>query len=288
MNLPDEGQEIIVIDNCPSDNSTHNLVSEFPQVRYVLEKEKGLDVARNRALLEAKNEIVAFIDDDAIPDPNWLRAITANFNSPNILCVTGLTMPLELETEAQEAFEEYSPFCKGFTRTVFTGSIKNPISTGNIGAGANMAFRKSIVEKVGLFDEALDAGTPTHSGGDHEIFARILLSGYHIVYDPAALNWHRHRKTHEELVKVIYGYGVGVYSLLTRHLLINRELSTIGIAYGWFTGSQWGKLLRALRGRSGAVSRQLIFAELKGCFAGPSAYIKSRRKRAYNNNQRNS
>jgi glycosyltransferase involved in cell wall biosynthesis len=276
--LPDDGQEIIVIDNCPSDNSTENLVSEFPQVRYVLEPKKGLDVARNRALLEAKNEIVAFIDDDAIPDPNWLRALTVNFKNSNVLCVTGLTMPLELETEAQEVFEAYSPFGKGFKRRVFTGNEGNPIATGKIGAGANMAFRKNVINHVGLFDEALDAGTPTQSGGDHEFFARILLAGFSIIYDPAALNWHRHRRTPEELVNVIYGYGVGVYSLLTRHLLVNRDFSSISIAYGWFRSTQWRRLKKAIASRKGSIQEQLIFAELKGCLAGPWAYLKSRKQ----------
>jgi GT2 family glycosyltransferase len=276
--LPDDGQEILVIDNCPSDDSTLNLVATFPKVKYVLEAKKGLNKARNRALFEAKNEVIAFIDDDAIPDPNWLRAIIANFSSPNVICVTGLTMPVELETEAQEAFEQYSPFCKGFNRRVFTGNNGNPISTGKIGAGANMAFRKKVVEKVGLFDEALDAGTPTYSGGDHEFFARILIAGYHIIYDPAALNWHRHRRTQEELIKVIYGYGVGVYSLLTRHLLVNGEYSTIVIAYKWFWNSQRRKLVNAIRGRTNSLFSQLIYAELKGCLAGPRAYLKSRKQ----------
>jgi hypothetical protein len=92
-------------------------------------------------------------DDDAVPDPAWLRALVVNFGSPNVMCVTGLTMPVELETEAQEAFERYSPFCKGFTRKIYTGEKGNPIATGKIGAGVNMALRKSVTDKVGFFDE---------------------------------------------------------------------------------------------------------------------------------------
>lgn len=274
--LPDDGQEILVIDNCPSTDSTQQLVATYPAVRYVLEPVPGLDNARNRALLEAKHEIIAFIDDDAVPDNNWLRAILINFNNPNVMCVTGLTMPVELETEAQEAFEQYSPFCKGFQRKVFT---RPTISTGRIGAGANMAFRKIMVEKIGLFDKDLDAGTPTQSGGDHEMFARILLAGYHIIYDPAALNWHRHRRTREELVKAIYGYGVGVYSLYTRHLLLNYEFSVLRHAFGWFWYVQLPNLLKALFRRPGAPPLALVTAELRGCLAGPGAYLRSRKSR---------
>jgi hypothetical protein len=110
VNLPDDGQEILVIDNCPSTEETNQLVKTFPGVRYILEPRPGLNIARNRALQEAQHEVVAFTDDDAVPDTTWLRALINNFDNPLVLCVTGLTMPLELETEAQEAFENYNSF----------------------------------------------------------------------------------------------------------------------------------------------------------------------------------
>src|SRR4029079_11526064 len=56
MKLPDRGQEIIVVDNDPSTDSTKKLVAQYPSVRYVLEKRKGLDIARNRAIAEASND----------------------------------------------------------------------------------------------------------------------------------------------------------------------------------------------------------------------------------------
>ena len=59
-------------------------------------------------------EIVAFCDDDAAPDPEWLRALAANFTAPRTICVTGLTLPLELETPAQEWFEQTNSFSRGY------------------------------------------------------------------------------------------------------------------------------------------------------------------------------
>lgn len=275
--LPDDGQEILVVDNCPSTDATQALVRSYPHVRYVREERPGLNVARNRALREARHPIVAFTDDDAAPDPGWLRALVANFEDQLVLCATGLTMPLELKTEAQEWFERYSPFGKGFTRNVFDGTARNPLAVGRVGAGANMAMRRSAVAIVGPFDEALDAGTPTHSGGDHEMFARILSAGYRIVYDPAALNWHRHRRTWKELRLALHGYGVGVYATFFRHLL-SGEWSVVKLAWGWLYHDQLPALARALLRRPGSVPIDLLLAELRGCAAGPSAYLTSRKR----------
>ena len=124
MRLPDDGQEYLVIDNCPSSDGTQELVKNYPKVRYVREDVPGSSAARNRGLREAKHEFVAFTDDDAAPDPNWLRSLLQNFSDPRVMCVTGLIMPLELETEAQEWFERYSPHGRGFERRIFDGALQ--------------------------------------------------------------------------------------------------------------------------------------------------------------------
>lgn len=278
MRLPDHGQEILVVDNHPSTGDTLRLVRRYPAVRYVREERPGLDVARNRALRDAAHDIVAFCDDDAVVEPEWLAGLCRNFSDPEVLCVTGLTMPLELETEAQEFFEQHSPFGRGFRRVVFDGQRDNPLVVGRVGAGANMALRRSILDLVGPFDEALDAGTPTHSGGDHEMFTRLLAAGYRIVYDPAALSWHRHRRTLEELRTTFYGYGVGVYATFMRHLLRDGELGVLKLAYGWFRHGQAPALGQALLARPDSLPLPLVLAELRGCVAGPGAYLRSRRR----------
>ena len=271
-------QEIIVVDNAPSTDDTKKLVGQYPAVRYVFEERKGLNVARNRAMAEAANDIIAFTDDDATPDPGWLYALAKNFDDPMVMCVTGMTMPLELETEAQEAFEDYSPFGKGFSKKHFSYSSSNPLAVGGIGAGANMAVRKSVTEKIGWFDEALDAGTPTQSGGDHEFFARILLRGYDIVYDPEALSWHRHRRTWKEAVQAIKGYGIGVYAFWSRLFFIEKQYSTIKLAKGWLLYTQLPNFYRSVFRWGKKYPLSFLIAEFVGCIKGPFAYLESRRR----------
>lgn len=278
MDLPDDGQELLVVDNAPGTDATRALVASYPKVRYVREDRPGLDCARNRALREARGEIVAFTDDDSVPDPNWLRALLPAFADPLVLCATGLTMPLELETEAQEWFERMSTFNRGFRRRVFDLTNHNPLAAGPVGAGVNMALRRRVVDVVGPFVEALDAGTPTQSGGDHEMFVRILRNGYRIVYEPQALNWHRHRQSWEALRKALYGYGVGVYAGFTHHLIEHREWGVFRLAWGWFRHSHAKQLARIVLRRPTAPPLGLVLAELRGCFVGPWAYLVSRRR----------
>lgn len=277
MALPDDGQEYLVVDNRPSSDSSARVTARYPRVRYVRQDEGGLNAARNRAIREARHEIVAFTDDDAFVDAGWLRGLCRNFGDPLVRCATGLTLPAELETEAQQCFQRYAPFGRGYVRRVFDVADMNPMAVGPVGAGANMALRRAIIGELGWFDEALDAGTPSRSGGDHEMFSRILAAGYRIVYDPAALSWHRHRRTERELIETVRGYGTGVYAMWTRALLENREWSVLKQAFEWLRSGQLPELLRSLHPRRRRVPLRLVVAELRGCLSGPAAYLSSRR-----------
>jgi glycosyltransferase involved in cell wall biosynthesis len=276
--LPDDGHEVLVIDSASRTDETRQVVARVPRVRYVREDQPGLDVARNRALREARHPIVAFTDDDAVPDPGWLRGLVGCFEDGRVMAATGLTVPLELETEAQEWFERTNGFGRGFARTVFPGTSHSPFLVARIGAGVNMALRRDVLDLVGPFDEALDAGTPTRSGGDHDMFTRILTEGYTIVYEPSALSRHRHRRDWQGLRDTVFGYGVGVYAHLTKHFVCHREVGAPLLAIAWLQ-IQASALVRAVFRRPGHIPLDLVLAELRGCAAGPWAYRAARRAR---------
>ena len=111
--------EIIVVDNAPSDDRTRQTALSFPGTRYVLEPKPGLNFARNRAVLEARGDWVAFMDDDVSADAGWLDGfLDAAVAYADAGCITGLVLPLELETEAQILFEKRGGFRMGFQRAV--------------------------------------------------------------------------------------------------------------------------------------------------------------------------
>jgi glycosyltransferase involved in cell wall biosynthesis len=271
--------EVLVVDNAPSSPRTREVVERFSGVRYVVEPRRGLNCARNRALREATGDVVAFTDDDAVPEPEWLDALLTNFAEPRVQCVTGLTLPLELETPAQELFEAHCSFARGFARRVFNGRTDHPLLVSRVGAGASMAVRRSLPATAGWFDERLDAGTPTESGGDHEMFTRILSVGHRIVYEPRAVSWHRHRRTAEELVRVVRGYGTGVYAMWTGMLIEHGELGVFRLAWRWFRWDHWPLVRTPAKWRAQEGRDHLRKAELRGCLSGPLAWFAARRLR---------
>jgi glycosyltransferase involved in cell wall biosynthesis len=276
VQLASQDYEVIVVDNCPSDDSTEKLVATYPQVHYIYEPRAGLDVARNRGIRAATGEIVAFTDDDAQVEPAWLNALLHNFDDPTVAVVTGLTLPLELETPAQCWFEHTNSFSRGYSRKCFDSGTTGPLASGRVGAGVNMAIRRNLLDEIGMFDEALDGGTITLSGGDQEFFYRTLARGYRIVYEPAAVVRHKHRRDWKALRHTIYGYGVGLFAWWTCALLKEKELTLLIIAPTWFLQHHVRELLRSLFRRHHCVPLDLAWAEFCGALIGPWRYLWAR------------
>ena len=97
--------EVLVVDNASRDRATEDVAAEFPFVRYVPEPRAGLDWARNRALLEARTDVVAFTDDDALVHDRWVDGLLRAFtDEPDAVAVGGLVVAAELMTPAQVVF----------------------------------------------------------------------------------------------------------------------------------------------------------------------------------------
>ncbi len=278
--------EVLVVDNAPATDATERLVrDEFDGVRYLREPRPGLDWARNRALLAARGEIVAYTDDDVVVDPGWVAALAAVFaQSRDVAAVTGLVAPLELETRAQLLFENYGGFGRGFEREwtrvdVAAGErvARRYGATGQFGTGANMAFRRDALLGLGGFDAALDVGTVTQGGGDLEIFFRVLKAGHTLVREPRALVWHRHRADYAGLRAQLRTWGVGMYSYVVRSCLAfpDEVPGFLWIAARWLGLRNARRLLWTLF--HDHYPRELLVDEVRGAPLAPARYRQARR-----------
>lgn len=267
--------EVIVVDNAPRDNLTARIVAQT-SCRYLREDRPGLDHARNRGAAEAKYDLLAYTDDDVQVDPGWLRGLASAFADPTVMAATGLVLPLELETQAQRLFEQYSGMGKGEQSRIFRREQMQPwelIAVHHAGVGANMAFRRRLFETIGGFDPALDVGAPAGGGGDLDLFHRALIAGLTLRYEPAAVVRHRHRPDMAGLRRQIYNNGrsFGVYLLKIWHNKTVSRRETALFAVRWLGGWLLARLFNRLIGRL-HFPLSLVWAELWGALHAPWVY----------------
>ncbi len=294
--------EVLVVDNAPDDDSTARLVQdEFGQnhqLRYLREDRPGVSWARNRGLLEAKGAIVACTDDDVVVDPNWLVEMVKGFNAAvDVVCVTGLVLPLELETPAQFWYEESGGFTwflgtggadrwfqakmqtqSWFSEHIFDNSKRHVhlYRVGLFGCGASMAFKMDFLKIIGGFDPAMGSSGPSRCGQDIAAFFQVIMRGHKLAYQPSAVVFHQHRRDYVALQRQIYNYGVGLTAYITKNLIEFPQLlpdlvTKIPI-----------DLVRILLARRAArktqtsyYPRELTQAELRGMLYGPLAYVQT-------------
>jgi GT2 family glycosyltransferase len=281
--------DIVVVDNAPSDRATEKLIDElcgdgYP-IRYVREDTPGLAIAHNAALPLLDAPIVAFTDDDVVVDADWLRNIAAGFAlADDVACVTGMIFPLEIETAVQDLVERSVGFNKGWERRLHRladapdGDLLFPYTAGQFGSGANMAFRTDVLRALGGFDPALGTGTRAQGGDDLASFFDVLAAGHALVYEPAAIVFHAHRRDDRGLANQAFGYGAGLTAYLTKALLDEparvREIAArvpAGLRYALSRNSV--KNARLPR----EYPRSLVRRERVGMVAGPALYLWSRR-----------
>jgi len=276
--------ELLVVDNAPSDEASQAVVAHYDSVRYICEPRPGLDWARNRALREAKGEIIAYTDDDVQVDRGWVTAIARAFAAhPDAMAVTGLVVPAELETEAQALFEANGGFGKGFEfrKWRFPNGMPSHwshVGTGNVGTGANMAYRRVVFSTVGDFDPALDVGTETHGAGDLEMFLRLLANGFAIVYEPQAVIFHYHRRSLAALQQQLSNNGA-VYACMIAAGQKFPKLAPSLLLAGlfWLISGHILPLFKSLFSPQ-QFPRSLRWAQLKGCFRGLVTYPKAKQQ----------
>jgi GT2 family glycosyltransferase len=309
--------EVIVSDNRPTDSAERKsawseLIAD-PRVRVVAEPLRGSSAARNRGVQVAQGSVVAFLDDDAQPVQGWLMAIGRRFAlEPETDAVTGLLLPLELETSAQVLFErsgskvghryerlsmEGGPLSRkvgahaGRPRRRFEMTVWRPdrpdepaencliYRIGRFGMGANMSFRTEVLRRLDGFDESMGIGTPSLGGVELQFFIRMLFAGSRLTFDPEVAMYHTHIREYDELRRKLYMYGCGYTALLTA-LVLEEPRHVIGLAGNAMQafrlfGRKFFTERRAMTA-TGAFPAELSRIEMRGFAIGPWRYFYSR------------
>jgi len=185
---PEDLFEVIVVDNGPF-RSTREVAAEFSSrlpLRYVVERETGLDHARNCGFREAAAEHVAYLDDDSRPTPSWVEEICKIIQSGMAPAAFGGPCPPYYRSPKPEWFrKEYDSHSLGPSAR----RIQSPPYL----FGGNLIVRRSVLEELGGFRLDLDMkGTKIAYGGDSELQTRIVRRGRgeHIWYFPQIVVHH--------------------------------------------------------------------------------------------------
>ncbi len=274
--------EVLVVDSCSQDTTVASVVQRWG-FRYIREEKAGLNLARNRGIQEAQHEIIAYLDDDTLATPGWLRGIAHGFADPTVMVVTGLVLPAELETRAQSDFECYGGMSKGFTAYTIQKealSAQELFWASRWGVGANMAFRRALFRTLGTFDLALDVGTPTRGGGDIEFLYRVVATGYALHYEPSAMIYHVHRRDQRLFRQQICNNGRSfvAYLLTIACHEPHRRMAVFWFALRhWWWGWIFRRIVQSLI-KGDTWTLRMGLQELWGSCFGIRAYRTSRKR----------
>ena len=257
------GVEFIIVDNASTDATLAVLsaaAAHFPfplQVHY--EPTQGLGAARNCALRHARGEVIAWTDDDCVPAEDWIERILAHFDKdPERHLLTGRV-------------ELYDPSHYPITiNTSLDPAILDGLGTsGSSLIGCNLAFRRSLVERIGVFDPRFGAGAPLRSAEDTDFAFRALRKGCRIAYTPDVLLYHNHKRvTHDQVMRLRRSYTYGEGAMLMKYLLAGD-----GTGARWFYWRFRGIIGRILRPTPWLPTRTGHAALLLEFLAGALAFL---------------
>jgi GT2 family glycosyltransferase len=202
------GDELVVVDSASSDRRVR-AVANSSGARVVECDVPGTSRARNAGGRATAADVIAFTDDDCLPDPGWVTAVSAAFaRHPELGFMTGRVVA---HADGGGGRVSVSVVDDDVARFFLAGD-----DPGVIGHGANMAWRRSALEGIGGFDEVMGPGAPLRAAEDHDAFWRALRAGFTGCYEPAAIVRHRQwRRSRQQLV-AFYGYGVGAGALFVK------------------------------------------------------------------------
>lgn len=250
--------EILVIDNNSTDNSLE-IVREFQKrdskIKILKNKtNKGVPFSKNKAIRNAKGEILVFLDNDTKVDKNWLKEVIQIFSSDQTIgALQCKIFDFHKTNIIQEVGMKLYPYT-GFGTPLGRGEkdhrqYDEPLEI--IALGAAVAVRKEVAEKVSGFDLKL-----MHTTDDLDFSWRIWIAGYRVVLAPNSWVYH-YTKVHKSNYKMYFHLCKNSLRMIIKNyevrnvikfLPLSLAFNAIGGVYVLFTRGSLSAILGVLLG----------------------------------------
>ncbi len=237
--------DILVVDDGSTD-ATREIAERHPCARVVSVPHGGLGAARNEGFRQAKGDLVAYLDSDAFPSPEWPYYLALGFDRRTVGGVGGPNVPPAGDPLGAQAVARAPG---GPVHVLVSDDRAEHIP------GCNMSFWKQVLGEVGGFDP-----TYTDAGDDVDVCWKVLDRNWEIGFHPAALVWHHRRPGLRAYLRQQRGYGRSEALVEARH---PDRFTPTGTA-------RWrGRLYNSL---TPSARRQRIYRGLYGAAAYQSVY----------------
>lgn len=200
--------EIVVVDNgragLPA--SSRSAVEQRTALVH-LDNPGGVSRARNRGVERARHDLIAFTDDDCVPDRRWLELLLRAYAVNGGAGASGRVLPLASGDPSHVAVS--SRTSKAQARYAGLSDAHSPWKAGT---GGNLLLRRSVLAAVGGFDERFGPGARYRAAEDVELVYRVLRAGFAIAYEPESVVYHEMRSWRRRLAtRYPYGFGMGAF-----------------------------------------------------------------------------
>ncbi len=191
--------EVVVVDDGSDGRAYDEVMAAYPEVRWIRETRSGPATARNRGWRAATGEVVVFVDDDCVFDPDALDFLRKALATDDAVGAT------------------IEPLHRGRLIADFMHAehlVTHKVQDGNVRwlVTACLAVRRSALELVDGFDEQL-----VHGGEDVDLSLRLASAGLRLSVSAEAVVRHDHRAGLGQLVRTYYRHGTGQRRLAARH-----------------------------------------------------------------------
>lgn len=237
--------EIIVVDDGSTDE-TAAIVDRHPRARLIQIEHAGLSVARNEGFAAARGELIAFLDADAYPSPEWPYYLVLGLDDTMVGGVGGPNVPPRMDPAPAQRVA-HAP--GGPVHVLVSDDRAEHLP------GCNMAFWKKLLKEVGGFDPIYTA-----AGDDVDLCWKVVDRGWELGFHPAALVWHHVRSGMRTYLRQQQGYGRAEALVEARH---PNRFNAAGMA-------RWrGRIYNSFAPR---LARQRIYRGIYGTASYQSVY----------------